>query len=213
MSEKRLFPYANLLAAVFVVCLLFTNASSQTIDTRPRLATASVSTNQSGVAQLENDVYIVSLAEPAKIAASSEVKPLTSLLVQPHVARFNQLLLTAIDTRLGAPYVYGAAGPTVYDCSGFVWSAFQSAGIQFERVSARSLWSEFTPASKDDQHMFGTLVFFNNLTHVGIVAEDGEGFYHASLSHGVTYSPFKGYWENRVDGFRRVPLPQQNLAE
>ena len=57
----------------------------------------------------------------------------------------------------------------------------------------------------DDRYKFGTLVFFNRLGHVGIVVDE-EGFYHASSSKGVTYSKFEGYWENRIAGFRRVPL-------
>jgi hypothetical protein len=32
---------------------------------------------------------------------------------------------------------------------------------------------------------------------------DENGFYHASSSKGITYSPFKGYWEKRIVGFRK----------
>ena len=39
---------------------------------------------------------------------------------------------------------------------------------------------------------------------VGIVADE-NGFYHASSSKGITYSPFKGYWEKRIVGYRRIP--------
>jgi cell wall-associated NlpC family hydrolase len=42
----------------------------------------------------------------------------------------------------------------------------------------------------------------NRLGHMGIVADE-NGFYHASSSKGITYSPFKGYWEKRIVGFRR----------
>jgi peptidoglycan endopeptidase LytE len=215
MSNKKLFPCANLMFALMLGFSAVT-VNAQTADSRPRLASASTNFDPTGISRLENDVFIVSLAEakPPAITAptTTDIKSLTSL-VAPRAARFNQLLLTAIDARLGAPYVYGSSGPNVFDCSGFVWSAFQSAGIQFGRTSARSLWSEFAPVNKSEEHKFGTLVFFNNQTHIGIVAEDGEGFYHASCSHGVTYSPFKGYWENRIDGFRRAPLSEQNLAE
>jgi hypothetical protein len=38
---------------------------------------------------------------------------------------------------------------------------------------------------------------------MGIVADE-NGFYHASSSKGITYSPFKGYWGNRIVGFRRL---------
>ena len=109
----------------------------------------------------------------------------------------------AIKSRYGIPYRYGSTGPNTYDCSGFVWSAFQEAGINFTRASARSLWNQSEPVSGDDRYKFGTLIFLNGLGHMGIVADE-NGFYHASSSKGITYSPFKGYWESRIVGFRRL---------
>lgn len=121
------------------------------------------------------------------------------------VGMFERILSSAIEQRLGARYVWGATGPNVFDCSGFVWSSFQTAGVKFSRASARSLWSTFAPATKAEESQFGTLVFFSGKRHIGIVA-DKNGFYHASRHHGVVYSPFNEYWLKRVDGFRRVPV-------
>ena len=109
----------------------------------------------------------------------------------------------AIKSRYGIRYRYGSTGPNTYDCSGFVWSAFQEAGITFTRASVRSLWAQSEPVSGDDRFKFGTLVFLNGLGHMGIVADE-NGFYHASSSKGITYSPFKGYWSDRIVGFRRL---------
>ena len=113
-------------------------------------------------------------------------------------------LLQGIQSRWGIPYRLGSTGPNRYDCSGFVWSVFNDAGIYFERSSARTYWSEFEPVDGDERYRFGTLVFFNKLGHVGIVTDE-NGFYHASSSKGITYSPFKGYWEKRIVGYRRIP--------
>ena len=113
-------------------------------------------------------------------------------------------LIKGIQSRWGTPYRRGSTGPDRYDCSGFVWSVFKDAGFEFTRSSARTFWSEFEPVDGPERFTFGTLVFFNNLGHVGIVADE-NGFYHASTSKGVIYSPFKGYWENRIDGFRKIP--------
>ena len=55
-----------------------------------------------------------------------------------------------------------------------------------------------------EQFKFGTLVFFSNLSHVGIVVDE-KGFYHSARHGGVMYSPFNDYWLSRIDGFRRVP--------
>jgi cell wall-associated NlpC family hydrolase len=116
----------------------------------------------------------------------------------------------AIKSRYGTPYRYGSTGPNSYDCSGFVWSAFQEAGINFTRASARTIWSESELVDGDDRYKFGTLVFFNGLGHVGIVADE-NGFYQASSSKGITYSPFKGYWEKRIVGFRKLK-PETTIA-
>jgi peptidoglycan endopeptidase LytE len=112
----------------------------------------------------------------------------------------------AIRNRYGLPYHYGSTGPNSYDCSGFVWSAFQEAGINFTRSSAHTLWNESEPVDGPDRYKFGTLVFFNGLGHIGIVADE-NGFYHASSSKGITYSKFEGYWEKRIVGFRRLNIP------
>lgn len=140
---------------------------------------------------------------PAKTAPTTS--PMI-MLSQPsnYDAGMSSRMMNAIESRLGIPYSYGAEGPNRYDCSGFVWSVFKEAGFGFDRSSVANYWNEFQPATGDDRFKFGTLVFFNGLGHVGIVA-DKDGFYQASSSKGITYSKFEGYWEKRITGFRRVP--------
>lgn len=124
----------------------------------------------------------------------------------------SSMIMNGIQTRLGIPYLYGSSGPNRYDCSGFVWSVFRDAGIDFTRASARSLWAASTPVEGNERYKFGTLVFLNNLGHMGIVADE-NGFYHASSSKGITYSPFKGYWEKRINGFRRLSVGVVPIVE
>jgi peptidoglycan endopeptidase LytE len=157
---------------------------------------------------LENRIVVVGANAPLVKKIVSD-KPIISAATSPAKSPlYNQALtrdiMSGIQSRLGIPYLYGSTGPNRYDCSGFVWSVFKDAGVYFERASARSLWNTFEPVSGDDRYKFGTLVFLNGLGHMGIVADE-NGFYHASSSKGITYSPFKGYWEKRVVGFRRVP--------
>jgi cell wall-associated NlpC family hydrolase len=157
---------------------------------------------------LENKIVVVGQQPLVKKIVSD--KPVIAATAAPSNKSlvYNQALtrdlFSGIQSRLGIPYLYGSTGPNRYDCSGFVWSVFQDAGVYFERASARSLWNTFEPVYGEDRFKFGTLVFLNGLGHMGIVADE-NGFYHASSSKGITYSPFKGYWEKRVVGFRRVP--------
>jgi peptidoglycan endopeptidase LytE len=170
----------------------FAQTASSAQPAGPGVASRPVTiTEDEGVSILENDLVAPPPALEPKL---------------PITFGFENLLSAAIRARLGAPYVFGAVGPDRFDCSGFVWSVFQSAGIYFERASVRTLWTRFAPPPRGEELKFGTLVFFNGLDHVGIVA-DQYSFYHASRSRGVTRSPFSKYWLERLDGFRRVPLP------
>jgi peptidoglycan endopeptidase LytE len=173
-------------------------AAAQTGEVRQRLVQPVLKTYEPRV--IEKEPVIVSLASPEDIKSAKPLVPNTGTNLQ-----FQRLLSSAIEVRLGSPYHWGSTGPSAFDCSGFVWSIYQSAGLPFERASARTLWTRFAAPDAEEQYKFGTLVFFSNLAHVGIVA-DANGFYHASRHHGVVYSPFNEYWLKRIDGFRKVPV-------
>lgn len=108
-----------------------------------------------------------------------------------------------MQSHLGATYHFNRTGPDEFDCSGFVWRAFQDAGLNFQRGPARSYWATMPAPPEAEQFKFGTLVFFSNLSHVGIVVDE-KGFYHSARHGGVMYSPFNEYWLSRIDGFRKV---------
>jgi peptidoglycan endopeptidase LytE len=178
------------------------------------------------IVQSEWNEVSCSIDDPALIASTSaseykttsESKPKPVIDITPvsptniSIPRLQPLLMAAIDERLGSPYHWGSTGPRAYDCSGFVWSIFQAIGIDFERSSARTLFARLNPPAIEEQYKFGTLVFFNGLSHVGVVADE-KGFYHASRHNGVVYATFEGYWGKHIDGFRRVPLPVGRIAD
>jgi cell wall-associated NlpC family hydrolase len=197
MHLQKLFPYALTLCLV-LVCSISTLA--QEVETRERQVARNSSNGPNPISS--DDPIIISEASP------EEIKAAVAITTANNGFKFQQLISSAIDQRLGASYSWGATGPSRFDCSGFVWSTFQSAGVDFERSSARTLWARFAPAAPEDNFKFGTLVFFSGLKHIGIVADE-NGFYHASRHHGVVYSPFNDYWLARIDGFRRVPQPEQ----
>lgn len=184
------------------------SAVAQKGETRPRQAnqTVAVSSETDDLVP-KDEAFVVSVAAPEDIKAAT-------VLTTSSRSNFNfdQLMSAAIDERLGARYRWGAEGPTAFDCSGFVWSIFQAAGINFERISARGMWSRFAAPTEAEKYRFGTLVFFNNLAHVGVVVDE-RGFYHASRRNGVIYSPFNDYWRERLDGFRIVPNATAPISE
>ena len=192
--SKKLFPYA--LAACFALVLPF-SVAAQKGESRVRLV---IKTYEAPRPVKSDEPVIISLASPEEIKASLPVTVAGGGSFQ-----FRNQMTAVIDQRLGSPYSWGATGPYAFDCSGFVWSTYKSVGIDFERGSARTLWSRFAVPAAGEQYQFGTLVFFSNLAHVGIVVDE-KGFYHASRHHGVVYSPFNEYWTSRIDGFRKVPV-------
>jgi len=137
LFSKRLFPYA--LAACFSLGMIAQTAFAQNADTSLRqLAKAN---DISTLPIADDDPIIISLASAEDIKNST-------LVTAPTRNHFQQLMTAAIDQRLGSPYVWGATGPSAYDCSGFVWSIFQSAGVDFERGSARTLWTRFAAPAR-----------------------------------------------------------------
>jgi cell wall-associated NlpC family hydrolase len=203
MFPRKFFPYA--LVACSLAATLASNTSAQTPQLRA-IQASQVDYNE--ISCSPDEFEIIAEAAPENIQPAKPV-PASAIL---KFDRFQQLISSAIDQRLGSRYRWGGTGPYGFDCSGFVWSIFQSAGIDFERGSARNLWGRLEAPAPDERYKFGTLVFFSNLAHVGVVADE-HGFYHASRHHGVVYSPFNDYWVSRIDGFRKVPLITARISD
>ena len=119
---------------------------------------------------------------------------------------FFQGLRVSIERYLGRPYVWGGAGMKSFDCSGFLWRVMSDNGILLKRTTARKLYMMLPPASKTDQGTFGTLVFFDNLKHVGLI-DNSQFFYHAQVSVGTNHSPMNSFWRQKIYGYRRLPIP------
>jgi cell wall-associated NlpC family hydrolase len=87
-------------------------------------------------------------------------------------------VLAAALSRKGLPYVYGAAGPSSFDCSGLVQWSFARAGIAMPRVAADQAMSG--PAVPVGQLEPGDLLFYHTdptapdyISHVAIYLGNG----------------------------------------
>jgi cell wall-associated NlpC family hydrolase len=73
---------------------------------------------------------------------------------------------------VGAPYVYGATGPSAFDCSGFTQYVFGRLGVGLPRTAAAQYGAVRHVADADKQ--VGDLIFFRlgggGIDHVGIYA-------------------------------------------
>ena len=112
---------------------------------------------------------------------------------------------------LGKPYVWGAEGPSSFDCSGFTYYVFRNAAnITLPRTSAsQSTYGTYVSRSNLQP---GDLVFFDtsgdndgNVSHVGIYIGNNE-FIHCSSSKGevVISKITSNYYSGAYVNARRV---------
>ena len=81
-------------------------------------------------------------------------------------------------TRIGSPYVWAAAGPGAFDCSGLVMWAFQQAGV-FLPHSSQALAAGGQPVSMDQMQPGDVVTYYSDASHVGLYVGDGM-MVHAS---------------------------------
>lgn len=107
---------------------------------------------------------------------------------------------------LGKPYVWGASGPSSFDCSGFTSYVFRRFGYSLPHYSRAQ--SEMGQGVSKGELRSGDLVFFNTIgsnRHVGIYIGNGR-FIHASSGRGrVTISNLgQAYYRERYSKARRI---------
>ncbi|MBM9505448.1 C40 family peptidase [Actinacidiphila acididurans] len=79
----------------------------------------------------------------------------------------------AAQTRVGMPYVYGATGPSTFDCSGLTSWAYAQAGVSIPRTSQEQA-NAGTRIYSESQLAVGDLViFYGDYHHVGLYAGNG----------------------------------------
>ena len=80
--------------------------------------------------------------------------------------------LQAALSRRGDPYVWGAAGPGEFDCSGLVVWAYAQLGIALPHFTG-SLWDSGVHVSRNDLEPGDLVFFYADISHVGIYIGDG----------------------------------------
>ena len=104
---------------------------------------------------------------------------------------------------LGTPYVWGASGPSAFDCSGFTAYVYAQVGISLPH-NAAAQFGYGTPVSRD-QLQPGDLVFFDGLGHVGLYIGGGN-FIHAPHTGDVVKisSLYDSWYAATYVGARRI---------
>jgi peptidoglycan DL-endopeptidase CwlO len=82
-------------------------------------------------------------------------------------------VLSFARSQIGKPYVWGASGPSSYDCSGLTQAAWKVAGVDLPRTT----WDQVKVGQRVETKdlLPGDLVFFyDDISHVGIYIGDGK---------------------------------------
>jgi peptidoglycan DL-endopeptidase CwlO len=107
--------------------------------------------------------------------------------------------LQAALTRRGDPYVWGAAGPDEFDCSGLVVWAFAQEGITLPHYTG-DLWNSGVHIPRNDLEPGDLVFFYPDISHVGIYL--GDGLMVDAPDFGLTVRVEPVYWAFFVGAVR-----------
>jgi len=106
----------------------------------------------------------------------------------------SELLKEMVRLGSGKPYVFGAEGPSSYDCSGLVWRAVYNLGIY--RGPRFTAGTSFISAMRGKMTQVtspqvGDIVLWNG-HHIGVVAGADKMYSARSTDKGIGYSSLSG---------------------
>jgi peptidoglycan DL-endopeptidase CwlO len=109
-----------------------------------------------------------------------------------------QALQEALSKR-GDPYVWGAAGPGAFDCSGLVVWAFEQVGITLPHYTG-DLWNSGVHIPRSELEPGDLVFFYPDISHVGIYI--GDGLMVDAPDFGLTVRVEPVFWANFVGAVR-----------
>lgn len=117
--------------------------------------------------------------EPQVVSVRS-LAPVRAAALPTPVSSKGAIAVKAALTRLGDPYVWAAAGPHAFDCSGLVVWAFQQAGLDLPH-SSQMLAAGGQPVSPDRMQPGDVITYYDDASHVGLYVG------HGKIVHASTY--------------------------
>ncbi|SFW87381.1 C40 family peptidase [Amycolatopsis australiensis] len=99
-----------------------------------------------------------------------------------------QKAVDAALSKLGSAYVWGATGPSTFDCSGLMQWAYKQAGISLPRTSAAQAGFG-TPVSRDQLQPGDLVAYYSPVSHIGMYIGDGKMVHAPTSGDVVKISP------------------------
>ncbi|WP_037863413.1 C40 family peptidase, partial [Streptomyces sp. NRRL S-340] len=94
---------------------------------------------------------------------------------------------SAAQSRIGSPYVYGATGPSSFDCSGLTSWAYAQAGVSIPRTSEAQANAGQRIYSQSQLQVGDLVLFYGDLHHVGLYAGKGMVLHAPHTGANVRY--------------------------
>ena len=119
-------------------------------------------------------------------------------------------LFNEAEKHIGKKYVFGANGPSNFDCSSFVCWSFTHSGVKnMPRTTAWGIYKTYCNPVSPSEAKAGDIIFFKNtynsgspISHVGIYAGDGMMIHAGDPIRFVSINT--PYWREHFYGFGRV---------
>ncbi|MET8632256.1 NlpC/P60 family protein [Streptomyces sp. NPDC004096] len=93
----------------------------------------------------------------------------------------------AAQSVIGSPYVYGASGPSSFDCSGLTSWAYAQAGVSIPRTSQAQANAGTRIYSQSDLKVGDLVLFYGDLHHIGLYAGNGQVLHAPHTGASVRY--------------------------
>jgi hypothetical protein len=123
------------------------------------------------------------------------------------VSTLGQQAVQNAENEIGKPYVYGATGPSSFDCSGLTQSAWKAAGVAIPRTSEEQ--AAFGSAVAQGQQQPGDLITSNwgdgPSSHVSMFAGNGQVVEASHTGTNVRMLPYDSDYVAHTDTIRRMP--------
>jgi peptidoglycan DL-endopeptidase CwlO len=130
---------------------------------------AEMNSRIASVRQEMNAINSTAMAQAMAIFKQTGQYPVFTL---PQADNVETTALRYALSRRGDPYIWGAAGPHEFDCSGLVVWAFQQEGVPLPHYTG-SLWDSGVHVSRTDLRPGDLVFFFADISHVGMYVGNG----------------------------------------
>jgi len=94
--------------------------------------------------------------------------------------------LSAAKSKVGSPYVWGATGPSSFDCSGLTQWAYNQAGVSLPRISQDQATAG-TQLGRGELAPGDLVIFYGDQHHVGFYAGNGQILHAPKPGAGVRF--------------------------